>query len=316
MAGSVKDGNTDVEFSTSLSQIRAAAASAASKQITDAGLSFNESYSGYTPYALSQRLDLWVEGQVSSYDDATGGIERDGHFGILYVGMDYALAPGVLIGGLVQFDRTRETVEDPDITGSVEGTGWMAGPYLGVKLRDDLFFDARGAWGKSSNDIDLTDDIAGHRTGSFDTDRWLATASLTGNYLYGNMRVSPQVSVEYGNEVSDDYFMSNLQKVNSVDVTIGRLTFGPEFGYKHYYENGTSIEPHMSVKGIWTFEGDELELSTGTVDLDQFRASIEGGVIVRAADGYAFRAAGSYDGIGDEDLEAWSAKLWLNIPVN
>ncbi len=317
MAGSVKDGQTDVTFSTSLSQIRSAAASAASKKIADAGFSFGDSYSGHTPYALSQRFDLWVEGQIASYDDLTGGYDRDGDFRILYVGMDYAIAPGVLLGGLVQVDHTDEDVSGPDnLTGSVSGTGWMAGPYLGVKLRDDLFFDARAAWGRSSNKIDLDDDVIGPRTGKFDTDRWLATATLTGNYYYGSWRVSPHVGVAYGNEVSDSYLTSLGQTVGSVDATIGRLTFGPEFGYKVMYENGSTFEPHVALKGIWTFDGDEIELSTGTVDIDQFRAQVEGGFIMRSADGYAIRAAGSYDGIGSDDLEAWSGKVWLNVPLN
>jgi hypothetical protein len=103
--------------------------------------------------------------------------------------------------------------------------------------------------------------------------------------------------------------------VDGVDVAIGRLTFGPEFGYRSTLENGLSIEPHLSVKGIWDFYGDELELSTGPVKPDDFRVQVEGGVTIQTPDGYSFRASGSYDGIGDKDLEAWTAKAGVNIPL-
>jgi outer membrane autotransporter protein len=315
--GSIKDDKGDVKFSTSLSQMRAAAAAADKKKISEAGLSFNDTYAGYyAPQAMTQRLDLWVEGQMTSYDDTTGGINRDGNFRILYTGMDYAMTPGILIGGLVQIDHTDEDVNNPNLKGTVEGTGWMAGPYLGLKLQESLFFDARAAWGKSSNDIDLTDNVVGRRTGSFETDRWLATATLTGNYYYDGLRISPHVGVAYGNEVSDAYTTSLGQNVGAADVTLGKVTFGPEFGYRTTLENGTTVEPHISLKGIWNFDGDTLELSSGPVKIDDFRAQIEGGVIVKSVDGYSFRAAGSYDGIGDSNLDAWSAKGWLNIPLD
>jgi hypothetical protein len=38
--------------------------------------------------------------------------------------------------------------------------------------------------------------------------------------------------------------------------------------------------------------------------------------MVKLPDGKALRASGSYDGIGDDDFEAWSGKLWLNIPLD
>lgn len=49
---------------------------------------------------------------------------------------------------------------------------------------------------------------------------------------------------------------------------------------------------------------------------EEFRGQVEGGVLIKTPDGYSIRAAGSYDGIGDKDLEAWSAKAWLNVPLN
>jgi len=50
--------------------------------------------------------------------------------------------------------------------------------------------------------------------------------------------------------------------------------------------------------------------------LDERTAKIEGGILVRTANGWAFRAAASYDGIGAEDFESYSGSLWVNVPLN
>lgn len=76
---------------------------------------------------------------VSRYDDDWGGINPEGTFKILYVGADYVLAPGILIGALAEVDDTDEDIDDPTVVGSVGGTGWTVGPYVGIRLRDNLF---------------------------------------------------------------------------------------------------------------------------------------------------------------------------------
>jgi hypothetical protein len=65
----------------------------------------------------------------------------------------------------------------------------------------------------------LTDALAGTRTGSFDTTRWLATASLTGNYFRGPWRWSPQGSLAYGSEKYDSFTNSLGQQVNGSDIS-------------------------------------------------------------------------------------------------
>jgi outer membrane autotransporter protein len=305
----------DQKFSASLAQMQANAAANDRKKFEEAGLPYN-ARSGYGYGSLQPRLDVWVESHIAGYTDTLGGLVREGDFKALYVGADYAVRPGLLVGALVQLDRTIEDVKNPDLWGRVSGDGWMAGPYVGWKLTDKVYFDARAAWGRSSNDIWLNDPVVGYRRGSFDTDRWLATATLTGNYTYGAFRVSPQLGIAYGSESADAYRTSLGQTVDKTGATIGRLTFGPEFGYSIRTGQGWLVEPQFSVKGIWNFDDAPIKLSTGTVQADELRAQIEGGVMVKTPTGFAVRAAGSYDGLGDKNLEVWTAKVWVNIPID
>lgn len=313
--------NSGFKFSASLSELRATMqAIEASKAEEKARLAGELGFGGEA-YArpvtgVRQGLDIWVEGQMSRYSDSTGGIRREGDFKILYVGADYALSPRVLVGTLVQFDLTNEDVDDPDLTGTVDGRGWMAGPYIGIKLTDNIIFDARAAWGTSDNDIELYDDAAKWRKGSFDTARWLATASLTGNWYHGPWRLTPQVSLAYGHEEYDTYKNSLEQTVEGAGVSIGRSTFGMEVGYRIMARDGTLVEPHLGITGIWNFDSDDLVIDGTVVETNGSRAKLEGGVVVRRADGMGMRAAVAYDGIGDSDLEALSGQLWLSFPLN
>ncbi|WP_083566952.1 autotransporter outer membrane beta-barrel domain-containing protein [Hyphomicrobium sp. CS1GBMeth3] len=308
-------GETSFKFGTSLSEVRAAAASAEEQKARAKAERAGFDAVPYTnPYtSMRQGLDVWVEGHVARYNDNIGGIKRDGDFRILYVGADYVLAPGILVGALVQVDHTEEEINDPALRGSIDGTGWMAGPYIGVRLLDNLFFDARAAWGRSSNDIWLDDPT---NNGRFDTNRWLANASLTGNEYIGPWRLSPQLAIAYGNEDSDAYTMGLGQAVGSTEATIGRLTGTMEVGYRMQRIDGTIIEPHVSIAGIWNFDTDDLSIGGVLHETDEARAKVEGGVLVSTPQGWGFRAAASYDGIGASDYDAYSGSLWINIPLN
>jgi hypothetical protein len=312
------EGQTSFKFGTSLSEIRTniaeAEARSQQKKLQDAGLSF-EGQPYTNPFlGVREGLDFWIEGHITRYRDDIGGISREGDFRILYVGADYVLADGVLIGGLVQIDDTEEDIDDPTRTGEIDGTGWMVGPYFGARVLDNLFFDARAAWGQSDNDIWI-DDAGGFRTGSFDTERWLATATLTGVHYHGAWRFSPQIGVAYGHESYDTYVNSLGQTIAGSEANIGRLNGGGEIAYRIERSSGTIVEPMVSLTGIWNFDSDDLVINGVTEQTDETRAKVEGGVMIRTPAGWALRAAGMYDGLGSDDFEAYGGSLWVNIPI-
>ncbi len=145
--------------------------------------------------------------------------------GILYLGADYLVNPWILVGALVQFDWMDD--ESKKLNTDVSGDGWMAGPYVSLRLSEHILFDARGAWGRSNNEVSPL----GTYKDSFDTDRWLAKANVTGNWFVERLRISPSVGVIYVEETQDSYVDSLGSTVVSQSVHIGRLMFGPEFGY-------------------------------------------------------------------------------------
>lgn len=230
--------------------------------------------------------------------------------GIFFVGADYRIAPGLLIGAMAQFDMMSD--QDDTRSTNVTGSGWMAGPSLTAKLSDNLYFDARGAWGTSSNQVTPF----GTYTDTFDTERWLAKANLTGDWRFGALRISPSVGVVYASETQESYVDTPGVTIPEQTSSVGRMTFGPEIGYTFQTSEGLSIEPHVAVTGIWDFAKNNEMSSNGIVTSgDEFRVKSEAGVVLRGETGASLRAVATYDGIGSGDYSAWGGEMWVNVPI-
>jgi len=297
-----------IAFSTSLSQMRQAVASA-EPAIDENAMTLGSpalyERPGPAPY---RGVDIWTEGHFASYDD-TGG--TDGNFDILYVGADYALNNNWIVGVLGQFDWVDETTRADG--SKAEGEGWMVGPYISGRLSENLFFDSRAAWGSADNSVSPI----GTFTDDFDSDRWLAMARLTGNWTSGNWRLTPSALIKYGEESQDAHTDSLGFRITGQDVSLGRIEFGPEFGYRWLLADGTLIEPHVALFGVWNFEGSSrLFVNNAFFTPDDFTGRLEGGALVQLPKGISFRGAAAYDGIGSNGYNAVTGKVWLNVPLN
>jgi len=49
---------------------------------------------------------------------------------------------------------------------------------------------------------------------------------------------------------------------------------------------------------------------------DDFTSRLEGDVLVQLPKGMSFRGTAAYDGLGSNDYEAITGKVWLNVPLN
>jgi hypothetical protein len=314
IVGSSESGQ--YSFGTSLGQMRAAAAQKKYDEVQRMSLGATSGPGYVAPsYGQTSAVDVWMEGHFQQFDDELGGADQDGDFGILYVGADYLVSRSVLVGVLVQFDWMDQQTQS--LNADLSGRGWMAGPYASFQLSPNIYFDARGAWGESDNDISPF----GTYTDSFDTERWLAKANFTGNWNIGSVYVSPSVGVIYVDERSESYVDSLGNSIFSQSVRLGRLTFGPEFRYPIHTKDGAILEPHVSFTGMWDFDKEDNNVANvgGLLVGDQdFRVKTEAGLLVHTPDisDASFRATVSYDGIGDDDFSAWGGQLWVNWPLN
>jgi uncharacterized repeat protein (TIGR01451 family) len=318
VSGGDGGGPTHIAFATSFSQMMADARAARQKkaqeqndQMMGLGVAPHSSLKDEPLPVWNSGFDLWVEGHYSHFDDDQGKGDRSGHLGVMYVGADYLVTPGLLIGALVQFDWMTDTSNVQQT--SADGHGWMAGPYVSARLSENVFFDARAAWGTSDNTVNPL----GFFVDNFDTDRWLARANLTGNWNYGNWRFTPSVSVAHIEEEQHAYLDAIGIAIPGQSVALGRVTFGPEVGYRFFASDGSIIEPMASIQGLWDFEKpDVLTIGDQIVSPDTFRGKVEAGVMFSMPVGATVRATANYDGIGSSDFRAYGGQLWVNLPLH
>lgn len=319
LSGRAQDGDGSVQFSTSLNQLRRATAEAqAAKESGADEISGGSTLMGLgarprarTAAAAPSSYDVWMEGRVSYFEDDRANGRQSGHTHLFYAGADYRIHPAILVGALVQFDWADES--SSTLGTSADGAGWMAGPYASARLTQNLTLDARAAWGQSSNNVNPL----GLYEDSFDTDRSLYSARLTGDWLSGQWRFTPSATLVYFRETQQSYMDSLSILIPEQEVKLGRLTIGPEVGYRFGPARGAGIEPFVGLKGVWDFEKDDTSTIGGfVVGNDDWHGRVEAGAVVSAPWGLSVRAAGAYEGIGDSTLKLYQGQLTISAPLN
>jgi outer membrane autotransporter protein len=302
-------GSRNIQFSQSLSGLRR---QAVDERMKKERMSLGAGDGATLPlaYEIASPWDLWVEGRYSGFSDDAGNIDRDGHVGLLYVGGDYRVARNMIVGVVAQFDWAKD---DSGVLGSsVDGNGWMVGPYMSMQVHENVYFDLRASWGRSDNDLNI-----GTTTGSFDTSRWLVKGTLAGNWVYDAWRITPSAELAYVTESQDSFTNSGGVFVAGQDVSLGRLQFGPEIGYRFAHTADTFIEPFAAIKGVWDWDNPNVQIIDGfVVGPGDFWGRLEGGLNVATANGWLVRGMASWDGLGTKDYNGYTLQGIVNVPLN
>ena len=199
-------GSDSYSISGSLSEARAAVARHALSLDGDPNA---------TTRVNNPRFDVWFE---ASYNRFSGSQGSTGHFAAGYIGADYLVNQDLLVGAMLQFDDLEDS--SSTLNSTVSGSGWMFGPYMTARIAPNLYFDGRFSIGKSTNQISPFNTY----TDTFETDRWLVSASLTGDMDLGNdWKMQPNAKISYMEETQHAY-------VDSLAVTIPEQTVSSALG--------------------------------------------------------------------------------------
>ncbi|MEL7047982.1 MAG: choice-of-anchor D domain-containing protein, partial [Pseudomonadota bacterium] len=303
--------NARLGFSASLRQMLAAANADRNAERMALGRSLGISDTRVLAPGLNPNgIDVWTKGTWAHVDGETSGTD----IGLFYAGIDYRISPLFLFGVLGQFDWSGE--QDATNNFSIQGRGWMVGPYVVARLNDNAIFEGRFGWGESENDISPFNTY----TDTFDTERWFAKAQVTGQFDMGGwMLLSPHVAFLHFSEKQKAYTDSNNISIPSQRIDLGRLTFGPEVSSSYKTPDGTTVSGHLGIKGIWDFAAPQLrDLDTGlAADANQgVRARVGAGATIGLSNGWNLLGDGFYDGIGADDLDAYGGSIRMTLPLN
>jgi len=265
------------------------------------------SQNGENLSASQQRgYDVWF--QMAGSRTSAGNANNN--FWVGYLGGHVFFSPNLLVGGLVQMDWAEET-NDTAAT-SADGKGWMVGPYLAAKHSDrNLFLNARVAYGRSDNDLTVS-----NTEGNFQTERWLVNAKLAGLLEYGNLNVRPALSASYFSETQESYTDNASTFVPSQRISQGELRFGPTFSYESELDGDMTLRPEFGVNGVWNFDVSNGAATTGSVlGTGSVRAGLDAGVVLISPGKFRFKLAGDYDGLGADDYYSYGGSAKIVIPL-
>ena len=118
-------------------------------------------------------------------------------------------------------------------------------------------------------------------------------------------------------ESADAFTNSAGTLVPGQDVSLGRLQFGPEVGYRIAHGKDMLIEPFAAIKGVWDFDNPNVAIIDGfVVGPGDFWGRLEGGLTVLTAAGVAVRGSASWDGVGASDYSGYTLQGTVNVPLN
>jgi outer membrane autotransporter protein len=193
----------------------------------------------------------------------------------------------------------------------------LVGPYVTVRLTDSVFWQARAAWGKSSNEVSpfLT------YTDRFGTIRWLASSTLIGRWESGPWVFKPKATIAYMEDLSDSYADTFGVVIPGVKNRLGQAKAGPEIGYLYLPNDDVKIEPHAGMQVIWNFADDVTATAIGPINSEPagppgVRGRVDFGVRATMVRGLSIDFSGSYDGIGSPGYDAITGKVLVHVPMN
>ena len=288
-------------FKTSLSQMMSWEDERNQKQMQALGLGSSYAKPAFMPF------DVWAEAQYTDYSGNTSG-----QFGLVTLGADYTFNRNFLVGFYGQVDAMNQTTGT-----SVSGTGYMVGPYTTIRLTDHMFFDLRGGYGGSSDNISPL----GTYVNNFGSTRWLASSALTGKWkLENGLNFTPSAAVTYFQDTSNAYTDSNNVLIPSVQTVLGQFKLSPEVSYGFVTDSGLMIEPSIAPQLIWNFTSTNVNgvgtLAGSDTGPTGARGAVKAGLNFKTKQGLSISASGTYDGIGSSTYSAISAQAQVSVPLD
>ncbi|MGB0734067.1 MAG: autotransporter outer membrane beta-barrel domain-containing protein, partial [Pontibacterium sp.] len=182
-------------------------------------------------------VNIWMKGRWTDATENRGEINQKSEFGVAYLGADYRYNKDMLIGLTVQYDWFEEKSYGLNTEG--EGDGWMVGPYVVSRLKDNLILDARASWGKSYGKVRP---LATYWD-SYETERWMLEANLTGSFDHKQWHIAPSAGLVYFEEEQKEYTDSNGLIIDAQTSRLGSFNFGPTVYYQLENTGGTTFRP-------------------------------------------------------------------------
>ncbi len=240
--------------------------------------------------------------------------DADGTASDVYVGADYTVVPGLVIGVLGSYElgdlKTKGFGDLPGeggYAGRFDSKGWSVGAYLGARLLDDLVFDVAGSYGQFSPEVSAMFQQGRKITGTYDAGRYLVSGHFTGRAAYGNLVVSPQVGFLYAREEQDSFTDSSNAVARRDTLELGRAEIGTTFTYDF------GFMPEFGALGATVTATGRADIVSPDETSKKASAAVRLGLEWQSTFGFAMKLDGGLDGIGLGGYEAYDGSVSFKV---
>lgn len=251
---------------------------------------------------------LWGKAKFSRAE--ASGVRNDHHLAAL--GAHAQVSERMFLGGLLLFDRA-ETELAGETSGTIEGSGWMAGPYFAARHGvQPLYFEGRLLYGRSSNEVEnFISQGDTRRDGSFDSRRWLAQARVEGEYPIGNGTVLiPLADFSHIREDGGEFVDGNEPRLPGQRVDTSKLQLGAKFSIPVYAGEG-ALKLRPGLRFVLT-DANAPRSDDANTGFD-YHGRIDFGADYRLEERISFSFNGYYSGLGRSDFDLYGAGINLRM---
>jgi len=184
---------------------------------------------------------LWANAGYTSLDNNNALTAYDGHAIPVLVGIDTSPWDPLTVG--IAFGYERVELDTAFNQGTLNWNGYTATPYAVLRFLNNYSVDVSASYSRLNNDVSR---LNGTASGSYDSDRWLGTANLNGNWSVDNWRLGATIGYLYLHQIDDGYTETGPASGGAVTghaTTIGQGRAGLRLGY-----NFGMVEPYVKAR--------------------------------------------------------------------
>lgn len=245
-------------------------------------------------------INTWLSGAYTKIKSTDKGGEFDGPALSASFGLDRRFGDKTTLGFTLGYENV-----DIDTTfnrGFLQADGYSVGPYIAYSLNNtwSLFGMASYTWVS----YDVKSGTA-NTTGSFDAERMVGVAGLSGNFRKGNWLIGPQAGVMWMSEEQDAYRDSKGTAVQGGVIPLTRWNAGGTLGYDF-----GKISPYVKLVGEYdSSHSAAVDLGSGVKSSNTREGAQAGvGINFNFGRGLTGNLEGSYNSLGRENLEIYAFK--------
>lgn len=223
------------------------------------------------------------------------------------IGHHFKISPTLLVGGMLEFDY----LSQQDEQSTIDGHGWLAGPYAVGRLPDHpLFVEGRLLYGQTSNDISPL----GTYTDSFETERFLAQLKISGEVGFEQTVVIPSVNLSYTSDDQEAYVDARGNAIPEQGLELLQGELGVDV--RHQLDLPTESASLELIGGLSLIGSSTRGTGNAARVVPEYeggRAKVTMGANYILPNGGDFLLSAYYDGIGVPDYESHGLQLGFKL---